>query len=461
VDTTIVVLALPEIQRALRIGLSSVIWVIIGYLLVITLLATQVGRLGDMLGRVRMYQAGFVIFIVGSALCALAWNDISIVVFRLVQGVGGALVTANSGAVIADTCPAERRGRAYGFNSIGWSMGAVIGVVIGGLIVTYISWRWIFWINVPIGGAAFVAALRVLRDTGERQRRRIDVAGMLTLGLGLFGVLWAMTKLSTSPVDPSLLGFLIGGVVLLGVFAVIEHRTPEPMLDLSLFRVPTMTPSLLASMFQGLGSFAVLFLVIMYLQGARGLRPIDASLLLVPGYVLGGLIGPWIGKLTDTMGPVLPATAGLAVQAVAFVVYAQLSLSSPLWLVIVPSVISGLGAGAFFPANTSAVMKAAPRRVFGVASGMLRTFANIGMVFSFTVAILVAAHSIPRGVAFAIFVGTTSLHGTLAAQFIGGIHAAFYSATALVAIAAVLSALRGRHALAGTTAAEATPGGAR
>jgi multidrug transporter EmrE-like cation transporter len=124
-------------------------------------------------------------------------------------------------------------------------------------------------------------------------------------------------------------------------------------------------------------------------------------------------------------------------------------------------VISGLGAGAFFPANTSAVMKAAPRRVFGIASGMLRTFANIGMVFSFTVAILVAAHSIPRGVAFAIFVGTTSLHGTLAAQFIGGIHAAFYSATALVAIAAVLSALRGRHALAGTTAAEATPGGAR
>jgi EmrB/QacA subfamily drug resistance transporter len=454
VDTTIVVLALPEIQHALRIGLSSVIWVIIGYLLVITLLATQVGRLGDMLGRVRMYRTGFVIFIVGSALCALAWNDVSIVVFRLVQGVGGALVTANSGAVIADTFPAERRGRAYGFNSIGWSLGAVIGVVIGGLIVTYISWRWIFWINVPIGSAAFVAALRVLHDRGERQHRRIDVAGMLTLGLGLFGVLWAMTKLSTSPVDVALLGYLIGGVVMLGVFAVIEHRSAEPMLDLSLFRVPTMTPSLFASMFQGLGSFAVLFLVIMYLQGARGLRPIDASLLLVPGYVLGGLVGPWVGKITDTMGPVLPATIGLAVQAVAFVIYAQLSLSSPLWLVIVPSVISGVGAGAFFPANTAAVMKAAPRRVFGIASGMLRTFGNIGMVFSFTVAIVVAAHSIPRGVAFAIFVGTTSLHGAIAAQFIGGIHAAFYSATALVAIAAVLSALRGRHGLAGRIAAE-------
>lgn len=123
--------------------------------------------------------------------------------FRLVQGFGGALVTTNSGAVIADTFPAERRGRAYGFNSIGWSLGAVIGIVIGGLIVTYISWRWIFWINVPIGGAAFIAAVRVLHDRGERQRRRIDVAGMLTLGLGLFGVLWAMTKLSASAASPS------------------------------------------------------------------------------------------------------------------------------------------------------------------------------------------------------------------------------------------------------------------
>lgn len=133
----------------------------------------------------------------------------------------------------------------------------------------------------------------------------------------------------------------------------------------------------------------------------------------------------------------IPATAGLALQAVSFVIYAQLTLTTPLWLVIVPSVISGVGAGAFFPANTSAVMKAAPRQVFGIASGMLRTFGNIGMVFSFTVAILVAAHSIPRGVAFAIFVGSTSLHGRLAADFVSGVHAAFYSATALVAVAAV------------------------
>ena len=167
IDTTIVVLALPEIQRSLHIGLASVIWVIISYLLMITLLSTQVGRLGDMFGRVRMYEAGFVVFIVGSAACALAWNELSLVVFRLAQGVGGALITANSGAVIADTFPKEQRGRAYGFNSIGFNTGAVLGVVLGGVIVTYVSWRWIFWINVPIGIGAVVVAKRVLLDRGD------------------------------------------------------------------------------------------------------------------------------------------------------------------------------------------------------------------------------------------------------------------------------------------------------
>jgi len=292
VDTTIVVLALPEIQRSLHVALSAVVWVIISFLLVITLLATQVGRLGDMFGRVRMYLAGFAVFVLGSLLCALAWNEASIIVFRVVQGIGGALIMANSGAVIADLYPRERRGRAYGFTALGWTVGAVVGVVLGGLIVTYISWRWIFWINVPPGVLAIGAGVRVLHDHAERVRRRLDLPGMLTLGLGLFGVLWAMTKLANQPLDASMVGFLVGGIVLIITFVLIERRVAEPMLPLSLFRVPTMAASLLASLFQGLASFAVLFLVLMYLQGPRGLSPINASLLLVPGYVAGAAVGP-------------------------------------------------------------------------------------------------------------------------------------------------------------------------
>jgi MFS family permease len=217
------------------------------------------------------------------------------------------------------------------------------------------------------------------------------------------------------------------------------------MLPLSIFRVPTMTASLLASLFQGLASFAVLFLVIMYLQGPRGLSPIHASLLLVPGYVLGSVAGPYAGRLADRRGPVLPATAGLAIQVVGLAIYAQLTMTTGLWVVVLASIINGIGASFFFPANSSAVMKAAPPESFGITSGMLRTFANIGMVFSFAVAILIASRSISRGLAFAIFVGSTSLHGALAVAFTSGLHAAFYASMGFMALAAGLSALRARR----------------
>ncbi len=445
VDTTIVVLALPEIERGLHVALASVIWIIIGYLLVVTLLASQVGRMGDMFGRVRMYEAGFVVFIVGSALCALSWNEASIIAFRLLQGVGGAFVSANSGAVIADLFPPHERGKAYGFNGIGWSMGAVLGIVLGGLIVTFISWRWIFWINVPIGIVAVSLAVRVLRDTGKRQHHRLDLVGMVMAGLGLFGILWGVTNLSTHSLDASLVGFLVGGVVCLVLFVVIEHRQAEPMVHLSLFRVPTMSPSLLAALCQGLANYAVLFLVIMYLQGPRGLSPLHASLLLVPGYLVGGAIGPFSGRMADRIGPVIPATVGLVVQVVALFLYAHLGVDTGLWLIVVASVVNGVGSSSFFPANNSAVMKASPADSYGISSGVLRTFQNTGMVFSFSMAILIASRSIPRRIAFAIFVGTAKLHGHVAAVFTTGLHSAFYASMGFLVLAAVLSATRVRH----------------
>src|SRR3984957_14225417 len=443
VDTTIVVLALPEIQRSLHVALTDVVWVITGFLLVITLLSTQVGRLGDMFGRVRMYETGFAVFVVGSLLCALAWNEASIITFRVVQGIGGALIMANSGAVIADLYPREQRGRAYGYTSLGWTIGAVLGVVLGGLIVTYVSWRWIFWINVPTGAAAIALALRVLRDKGERVRQRLDPLGIAAPGLGLFGVLWAITKLANEPFDASTAGYLIGGVVFIGAFVVIESRVPAPMVPLRIFKVPTMAASLCASLFQGLASFAVLFLLLMYLQGPRGLSPIHASLLLLPGYVLSAAAALYAGRLADKRGPVLPATLGLALQSVSLLLYAQLTNGTPLWVIVCIGVVNAVGASLFFPANSSAIMKAAPPDMFGIASGMMRTFANVGMVFSFSVAMLVASPSISRQLAFAIFVGTTSLHGPAASAFTTGLHAAFYESVGFMVLAAVLSALRG------------------
>lgn len=445
VDGTVVVLALPAIQADLGVGLDALTWVVVGYLLVVTVLATQLGRLGDLFGRVRMYRAGFAVFVAGSVLCALAWDAGSIIGFRVVQGLGAALIAANSGAIISELYPPAGRGCAYGFNALGYSVGSVVGVLLGGVIVTSVSWRWIFWVNLPIGAAALVLALRVLHDRGKRTRPRLDPAGMVTLGLGLSGVAWAMTSLAAQPPRWTHFAFLAGGLALLAVFVVIELRHPAPTVDLSLFRIPAVAPSLLAALLQGLGSFAVLFLVIMYLQGPRGLSPIDASLLLLPGYVLGAAAGPYAGRLVDRFGPVLPATGGLALSVVALVVFARMTTTSGLWLPALGNVVLMIGGSFFYPANSAAVMKACPPERLGIASGVLRTFASVGMVLSFTTAILVAAQAVPRGTAFAIFVGTAGLDGPLATFFTEGLSTAFATLTVVMAAAALLSAVRGRR----------------
>jgi MFS family permease len=217
--------------------------------------------------------------------------------------------------------------------------------------------------------------------------------------------------------------------------------------NLSIFSIPTRSPSLLAARVQGLAPDAVLFRVRRYLPGPSGLSPLDASLLLVPGYVIGGAVGPFSGRLADRLGPIIPATFGLAVQVVALFLYAHLGNSTGLWLVVLASVVNGIGGSSFFPANNAAVMKASPKEVFGISSGMLRTFQNTGMVFSFSMAILIASRSIPRGVAFAIFVGTAKLHGHIADVFTTGLHSAFYASMAFLVLAALLSASRGRHGL--------------
>jgi len=262
------------------------------------------------------------------------------------------------------------------------------------------------------------------------------------LGAGLFGILWAMIELSSSSFDGPIALGLVAGALFLVAFVVVERRVREPMIAMRLFRIPTMSPSLAAAFFQGLATFAILFLLIMYLQGVRHLSPLDGSLWLVPGYLIGGIASPFGGRLADRLGPAWPATVGLLISVVALLIYTQLTVTSPLWLVSVGSVVNGVGSGAFFPANTTAVMRAAPARDFGLSSGLLRTCANVGMVFSFAAAIVAASNSIPRALAFAIFVGGANLSGARGAAFVAGIHTALYLAIALMLVAAVLSGTR-------------------
>jgi EmrB/QacA subfamily drug resistance transporter len=450
IDTTIVILGLPVMVIDLHSDIVSMVWVIMAYLLTLTVLGTQVGRLGDMYGRVRMYNVGFAIFTLGSVLCGLAQTGNQLIGLRVLQAIGGALISSNSGAIIADNVPSSERGRAFGLTGIGFNIGAILGILLGGALITFVSWRAIFYINLPIGIIALIASYRVLRERSPRRRQALDLPGLLLFGSGLLLILLGLTSVATFGIGPRTIVPIALGALVLVAFWWWEGRAPAPLLDLSLFRERVLTASILAAFFQALGNYAVLFLVIMYLQGVRGLSPFAASLLLTPGYIVGGAIGPWSGRFSDRIGARLPASIGLGCQIVGILIYSTLGLTTPFYWIVVGSVFTGVGSGFFFPANTSAVLANAPPSDYGVTNGLLRTFANVGMVGSFAVALVSAAAAITRQEAFAIFLGTNILQGVTAAAFICGIHVSLLVATIPMAIALLLSILRGPEARAGS-----------
>jgi MFS family permease len=423
----------------------GMIWVLLAYLLVITVFGTQVGRLGDMLGRVRMYNTGFAIFTIGSLFCGLSSSGPELVAFRVLQGIGGALISSNSGAIIADTFTDRERGKAFGYAGLGWAVGAVVGILVGGAFVTFLSWRYIFFINLPIGIVATTAGVYMLEERSPRVRTSLDLPGIALLGTGLLLLLVSMTDITGSGWSSEYGVELLLGILGLFGFVLWERHATAPLLDLSLLRQRVFTASVFAAFFQALASFAVIYLVIMYLQGPRGLSPWNASLLLIPGYALGGLIGPFAGRLSDRMGARVIASVGLALQAMGILVYSTLSTTTPTYMVILGSVLTGAGTSSFFPANTSAVMASAPPKAYGVSSGLLRTLSNLGMVSSFAVALLISSLSIPRQVAFEIFLGVGGIPIQFSDAYVHGMHAALLASISLLIVALVLSILRGKE----------------
>lgn len=445
VDTTAVVLGLPVMMVDLHSDLISMIWIIMAYLLVITVLGTQVGRLGDMYGRVRMYNFGFAFFTAASLLCGLSTSGPELIAFRVLQGLGGAFISSNSGAVIADTFGEKERGRAYGITGIGWSIGAIFGILVGGAFVTFLNWRYIFFINLPIGIVATLVGYLKLEERSSKIRKKIDFVGMGLLGSGLLIALYAITEITGFGLTSEYTGLLFTGSVIIIAFVLWERSAKEPLIEMSALRERVLTASILAAFFQSLASFAVLFLIIMYLQGPRAMTPFDAALLLIPAYVIAGLISPFAGKLSDRFGARVIASIGLAIQASGFIVYSSLGATTSFLLVIFGAALNGIGNSSFYPANNSAVMSSASPQYFGIVSGLLRTFSNIGMVLSFAIALLIASLSIPRQLAFEIFLGVGKMSAQLSQAFIIGMQSALYASIALLGMALILSVLRGKE----------------
>ena len=438
VDTTIVILALLKINQGLHSTFLDTIWVILIYLLVLAALTTQMGRLGDIFGRGRIFNAGFLVFIVGSAMSGAAPNISFLIGSRAVQGFGAVMLQSNSSAIVADHFPPEERGKAFGITSMGWNIGGTLGIVLGGLITTLIGWRYIFYINVPIGLIGFVIALKYIRDN-KRTSVKIDYAGTGLLLAALALIAYGATNVAGYGLDTFNLALVVTGILVFVPFVLVEKYAKSPMLALRAFKVRLLSFSLLAAFLQAVGYLSVVFILIMYLQGVRGFSPLYAALILVPGYVLASLLAPLMGRLSDRIGAGFIATTGIFFMAIGIMVYFFLTVTSTIYLVILGSLISGFGGAMFWPSNNSAVMSGAPRDLYGSISGLLRTLSNMGTLLSYVITVSVASLAVSRAVAFEVFLG---VHAKVPASFINGIHSALIVSIILLIAAGFLSAGR-------------------
>jgi len=445
IDSTIVILALPNMLQDLHSNMVRMVWIIIGYLLVNTVLLLTFGRMADMFGRVRMYNLGFIIFTIGSVLSGFAQNDTMLIVARLVQGAGGAMLSANAMAIITEVFPPNERGQAMGINAITWGAGSVLGPVLGGLILAAASWRWIFFVNLPIGVVGTLAAYLLLHESSQRQQgERFDIVGATLGSVGLvFLLLGLIGGIGAGWLSATNLTRFAVALVALVVFVIWERRAAYPMLDLHLFENRQYAFSVAAAALQSLAVFAVNFLLIFYLQGVRGYSPIQAALLILPMPLVSAIVGPLGGRWADKIGGALPATLGLATQGVSLLLLALLGPATPYPIIGLGLTVMGIGSGLFWSPNTSTTMSAAPRARLGVASGMLNTMRNVGMIFSYAIAMTVAAASMPPAIMNAVFLGTIGrLKADISQAFCAGMSHAFLASVVICLLGIVFSAVR-------------------
>jgi MFS family permease len=458
-DGSIVIISLPAIFRGIGLdplapgNIGYLLWMILGYLLVQAVLVVTLGRLGDMFGRVKMYNLGFVVFSVASV--ALSFDPFHggggalwLIGWRVVQAVGGSMLTANSAAILTDAFPTEQRGMALGVNQITALAGQFLGLVVGGLLAE-IDWRAVFWVSVPFGLLGTIWSIRSLREVGTPKRAKVDWGGNITFAAGtailLAGITYGIQPYggaATGWGNPLVLGGIGGGVLLLVAFGIIETRVAAPMFQLGLFKIRAFAAGNIAALLTSVARGGMQFMLIIWLQGIwlplHGYdyeqTPLWAGIYMLPLTVGFLLAGPVSGYLSDRFGARLFSTGGLLLVAAAFLGLLALPVNFPYPVFAALLVVSGIGQGMFSAPNTSAIMSSVPTEQRGVASGMRATFQNsgtslsIGVFFSLMIAGL--AGSLPQtltsglqahGVAANVAEGVAQLPpvSTLFAAFLG------------------------------------------
>jgi MFS family permease len=423
-NSSILLIALPDIFRGIGINpldtsnTSYLLWLLMGYMVVTAVLVVGLGRLGDMFGRVKMYNAGFAIFTFFSIMLSITWMTgtsaaLWLIAMRVFQGVGGAMLMANSSAILTDAFPQHQRGLALGLNQVAGIAGSFVGLVVGGVLAP-IEWHLVFVVSVPIGLFATVWAYLKLHDTGERRHAKMDWWGNATFAVGLISMLVGITY-GIQPhgghnmgwTNPWVLSALFGGALVLVVFGWIETRVAEPMFHLQLFKIRAFTFGNLASLLASLGRGGLMFVLIIWLQGiwlpehgySFERTPLWAGIYMLPLTVGFLVAGPVSGWLSDRYGARLFSTGGMIVAALSFLWLWALPVDFSYWQFSLALLLNGLGMGLFASPNRAGIMNALPASQRGVGAGMAGTFQNTAMVLSigifFTLMIAGLSGSLP------------------------------------------------------------------
>jgi len=447
IDSRIVIIGLPQVAAALHADVEQAIWFTQSYVLVGTIVLLLIGRVTDIVGRVRIYTTGFAIFTIGSALTSISQDPNQFILWRGLQGLGVAMLFINSVAMIVDATPRKELGLSLGINQIAFRFGAMAGLTLSGLILSFFDWRALFYVNIPIGIFGTFWAHHRLKEIAKVERRTpVDWFGFVTFSISITSFLLALTYDAYGLSEAIVVYWLLVlSAITLAVFIVHERREKHPLLDLSLLRIREFTGGVIAQLLNAVSWGAFLLLLSLYLQLILDMSPLEAGLRIIPFDIAFLIFGPLSGRLSDKFGHLPFTTTGLTLASAALYLFSTVRITTPIYFVTVYMVLVGVGMGLFVSPNISSIMSSVPEKRRGIASAFRATFFQVGYVISLNAAVLIMTLVIPYQMITQIISAINPLTITASDKilFIRGLNSAYFW-LAIVNLAAIPpSVLRG------------------
>ena len=448
-DRNIILIALPTIASDLHTSFFTLMWIVLVYWFITATVLLNFGRLSDMFGRVKLYNMGFALFTLGSGLCSISQTGEQLILFRIIQALGAAFLFSNSAAIITDTFEENERAKALGLNQMSIVIGSVIGLVFGGFLTSYLGWRSIFWVNLPIGIFATIWSYTKLRELGTIRKEKIDWLGNITFAGGLCVILLGVTLTNFKIINPFEISLsIIGGFSLLILFIVIEKKVSRPMFDLSLFKIRIFMGGNIAIFLNALARGAFTLIMSFYLQGpSMRLNSFDAGIYLIPVSIALAAFAPLSGWLYDKYKLRIFTSLGLLVSAIGFFILTDIGVTTSFYEITMPLVMIGAGMGIFASPNRASIMSSVPPARRGVSASISTTFVMVGNSFSIALVFLIMTNIIPLHAAEQLFSGSfqlssVAISNSTVGKFLSSIHFIFFVSAVMMLVSIIPSVIK-------------------